>query len=256
MPTLLEIQNQCRRAFLAGDTTAITDYLLDEGYSPSLQVAVYRNNASEALRQALLATYPVVAALVGENCFAGVASQYSAKYPSMAPDLQTFGDHMPDFLEALWGTTEFCYLADVARLELACEQVLLEPEGEGRSAELLTGYDANELPQLGLVPVATARLLQSDHPVFSIWRMHQPGHESRDIAMTAGGEDVLVMRRNGDSLIQRLSEPEYLLANSLMQGLSLGNSFEVLVSHSQEKKFQQSLATLLDLQMFSQITFN
>lgn len=93
MPRLLEQQ----RTF----HTAIMDSVLPTGlFKSELGLAVYRNNWREGMRKALLADYPVVAQLVGDDCFRGLVPRYVSAYPSTSGDLQDFGLEFPRFLAA------------------------------------------------------------------------------------------------------------------------------------------------------------
>lgn len=101
MPSLRDIQVRSHRAFIEGDFDAIDDFLAAGALSRTAQVNVYQNNARETFRKALLAAYPVVAKLVGDDCFAGLAAKYLREHPSMDSDLQHFGDKFPGGLMML-----------------------------------------------------------------------------------------------------------------------------------------------------------
>ena len=128
MPSLRDVQLRCRRAFMAGEAAALGGLLVPNTNGSRPGIDVYRNNARETFRLALAASYPTTEKLVGAACFAGLASKYLQAHASSEPDLQAFGERFPEFLGRCYSNSAYSYLPDVARLELATEQVLLEPE--------------------------------------------------------------------------------------------------------------------------------
>jgi hypothetical protein len=250
MPSLHEIQSRCRQAFMAGDSGALSGLLQSHDGVASSGVSVYQNNARETFRLALAASFPVIEALVGADCFAGLAARYLGSHPSSEPDLQAFGEKFPVFLGACYSSSPHSYLADVARLELATEQVLLAPEVAPLDASRLARIPAAELPELRLDLAPACRLVASDFPILSIWRMHaHPGAEP--VALDAGPSYVLVQRRSGDAVLRGMSELEYQLADRLARGDSIAGAFEGSSSFGDMAALQAALAHLLSFQVFS-----
>jgi hypothetical protein len=213
-------------------------------------IGVYRNNARQTFRLALVASYPVIEALVGADCFAGLAYRYLGSHPSSEPDLQAFGEQFPQFLYGCYSNSPYRYLADVARLELATEQVLLQREVAPLDAGALADIPVPDLAQLRLDLSPAARLVASDFPIVSIWRMHtQPGSEA--VALDAGPSHVLVLRRSGDAVLREISALEYQLADRLSRRESISSAFESLSAISGVAALQAALASLLSYRAFS-----
>ena len=145
-------------------------------------LAVHRNNWRSNLCGALRATYPVVERLVGAEFFAYAANCFIDRYPSRSANLEDYGAEFADFLQTFKPAQGLPYLADVARLEVAIESVLVA---------------ANE---------ADARyLLQSPFPVLRIWRVNQPGWTGDDsVNLDAGPDYLLIYRTDQDVLIEPL----------------------------------------------------
>lgn len=250
MPSLRELQIRCRQAFVAGDPGSLADLLISS--AGHVGIEVYQNNARETFRKALAASYPVIAALVGDACFASLAAKYLDEFPSRAPDLQAFGVRFPSFLDRCYSATSHRYLADVARLELAVEQVLLAPEMPPLGARALASLPASELPSLRLVRSPAARLLTSEFPILDIWRMHHR-ENAASVALDAGPSHVLVVRKTGDSVLRALSTEEFDVAVRLGNGESLGDAF---AASKIAMDFQTVLANLLRYGLFSEISHN
>ena len=252
MPSLREIQTRCRQAFVDGETHSLSGLLLSHVGPTSTGISVYQNNARETFRLALAASYPVIEALVGAGCFAGLASHYLGLHPSSEPDLQAFGEQFPEFLDGCYSNSAYRYLADVARLELATEQVLLDRELAPLDAGRLADIPPAELPELHLGLAPACRMVTSDFPILSIWRMHTQA-DTEPVSLGAGPSHVLVQRRAGDAVLRELPTLEFKLADRLARGDSISRAFEHLSEISSVAALQTALASLLSYRVFFDI---
>ena len=252
MHSLRDLQLRCRRAFLEGDIEALAGALPADASVP--HVGIYRNNAKETFRQALKSSYPVVAELVGEECFSGLCTKYLETHPSRTPDLQEFGENFPQFLDQLYAISNHRYLVDVARLELAAEQVLLEPEMPPIDGQALVSVPGDALLSLRLVVSRSARLVASDYPILDICRMHHLD-EAITVKLKSGPSRVVVARQAGDAVLRELSGEEFEMAGRLLRGETLGEVFEHVKECCNEAGFQTALAKLLNCRLFSNVTY-
>lgn len=252
MQSLREVQVRCRQAFLAGDAAALSSLVSSREDEPHVGISVYQNNGRETFRRALQASYPVIADLVGGECFAGLSAKYLKAYPASEPDLQAFGEQFPEFLDRCYGNSAHCYLPDVARLELAAEQVLLRREPAPLDAGSLASMPASAMPGLRFIPSPAARLVTSGFPILAIWRMHYRD-DWAPVSLDAGPSYVLVLRSADDAVLFELSRLEYDLAGRLLAGESIGNAFESLSNVSSAAALQGALAKLLSCRAFVDI---
>lgn len=252
MQSLREVQIQCREAFLTGNALELSGLARPDRSSSVTGVRVYLNNARETARLALAASYPVVEDLVGPDCFAGLAAKYSKTHPSSEPDLQIFGERFPDFLQEQYSGTEHDYLADVARLELAAEQVLLRRAAAPLEGKVLAEVPEPALPNLRFVRSPAAYLVTSAYPILDIWRMHHRD-PARTVSLQAGPSRVLVVRDSGNAVLRALSPLEYELAHRLSMGQRLGDVFEALGGGVSASGFTAALFGLLRCRIFVDI---
>ena len=246
MTGLRELQQRCRDAFLFGDANAVARFVVDDHIPALARVQVYQNNVREGFSGVLLAGYPVIAQLVGEDCFRTLAVDYSRRYPSVSGDLAAYGASFPGLLDALYAGTEFDYLADVARVEWHCETV--------RCAQDAAAVDLPALQQragarfgeqrFGLHPAA--RLLASPYPVFGIWQAHQSDTVGA-VDLAAGGERVLVRRCATGVEVVRLAEPAFLLLESLARGTTLRTAMGDVVARWDDRVAGGTLQRVADL---------
>ena len=119
MSPLSRRQAALARAIRVGDSRAAAGTLVKEGLSPFGRLQIHQHHHRLSLARELAATYPVVARLVGERCFAGLAREFILLSPPASPCLFDYGCGFARYLAAVPILMEVPYLPDVARLEWA-----------------------------------------------------------------------------------------------------------------------------------------
>lgn len=229
MPALRELQYRFGAALTGGDCTAIEPYICAAGIEPARRIAIYRNNWHENGLATLGAAYPVLKRLVGDEYFRQMSREFQAVCPSPAGNLQHLGAPLAGFLQQRFARTEFEYLADVARLEWAYQEILVAADHEPLDARRLLDVKQSCWPELGFTLHPAARLVRSDFPVLTIWSAHQPGADGTATAaidhttidLRAGGENVLLRRTALEVELRRLSRAEFAFLEALAHGSSL-----------------------------------
>lgn len=204
----------------------------DAGFDPA-GLAAYRGNAAATAARALAATFPTVAALVGDEGFALVARRLWRQAPPRRGDLAQWGDALPAFLAADAQLADTPYLADVARVDWAAHvaesaaDATLDPGDIARLAE----HDAGTL-RLRLAPGAT--LVASPHPVAALWRAHHaPGDTgdrfagARDALAAGCGETAFVCRPRWRADVAAVDVPTATFLRAVIDGATLGDALDV-----------------------------
>lgn len=128
-------------------------------------MAVYRNTVIHGAVEALTANYPVVAEIVGEEMFEGIAVEFAATYPPRTPILALYGDEFAEWIEHQPWAVDLPYLADVARVERLHVESLTAADSEP-----LVSVESDNV-KLKLHP--TVRFIWLRTPAMSIWLAHQ-----------------------------------------------------------------------------------
>jgi hypothetical protein len=218
MQSLRKLEARFLEALL-DDTTTFADAV------PSQRMDVYRNNFLEGHRKALAATYPVVAALVGEACFRTLAYDYARGFPSRAGDLAQFGCEFSFFLRAHYATTEHAYLIDVARLERAYIDALNAADASPLDLQQLAGaLDGRELT---FTFQPSVRFVRSRFPIFAIWQAHQSDRDFQ-IDLSSGEERLLIHRPTLDVEVLSLDVAQY----EFLQALDLRQPLTAALDHA------------------------
>ena len=258
MSALHDLQRGFAAAIFGEGDAPFADKVRDGRFPGARLVQIYRNNTFASLTAALEAVYPVVVRLVGEGFFRYAADTYIHAHPSTSGDLHDFGGRFAAFLATFPAAATLPYLPDVARLEWAYHRVF-------HAADHATCMDAQvpreagcrerpplPLEQLAAVPPArhgqlvfglhpATRLLESDYPILRIWQANQPGAADEQIDLGAGGDRLLVFRRDLAIEFKQLSPGEL----HLLRAFSVERCFAEASTAALEAEAQLDLAETL-----------
>jgi len=229
---LAELQARFAAALRAPDhdgataDPALIAVIVDDGLAPAARVNLYRNNARAMFVGALERSYPVIVRRVGDGYFHRLAADYRAAHPSRSGDLHWIGENFPAWLAVRLAGTEYAWLADLARLEWACEEVLVAADSPAISIEALGGVAQEVLPEMRLRLQPALRCVSSAYPVWSVWRANQPDQPGDAIAADRGAEHVIVTRADDRPILHLRPEAEVRFVAALSAGAGLQDALE------------------------------
>jgi hypothetical protein len=233
MPSLPELQMAFSAALLFGETADIEPYVVSNGVEPAARLRIYRNNTRENFLAALHASFPVLERLVGGDYFRQLAGDYMQRFPSPSGNLHHIGEQLAAYLEHRFAATEYAYLQDIARLEWACQEVLVAPEHPPLDPQRLAGIEPEGYGDLGFTLHPATRLVESAYPILRIWSANQPGGDADQIIdLRQGGERVL-LRRTADSVeLLALGTADFAFLSAIAAGESLARAAEAAAGDS------------------------
>jgi hypothetical protein len=173
----------------ASDRTAAV-LLAQPGFS------VYRNTVTKGCVDALLANYPAVARLVGDDWFRAAAAVFVRQSPPRCPMLVSYGDAFPKFLATFEPAAELPYLSDVALLDRFWTEAHVAVDQTPIAAADITQYHPDALARTVLRPHPSARWEWfANPPIYSLWRCNRD-HANADAlgALVWRGEGALLVR--------------------------------------------------------------
>lgn len=186
------------------------------------RIDVYRNNALQFFLTALERTYPVTQRRVGADFFRQLARDYRVQHPSQHGDLHWIGAAFPAWLASRMAGTGYDWLADLARLEWACEASVAAARLDPLGLESLGRFDADVLPHLTLVLQPSLQLVASPFPIWSVWQSNQHEDAPPRVDLDAGAEHCVVACVAEHVAVYRLDAPDHRLLQLLCEGMSLG----------------------------------
>jgi len=136
--------------------------------------AVYCNNVTVSLSDALASRFPVIERLVGTDFFRAMAREFAQTHRPRSPVLIDWGEGFPDFLATFPPLAPYPYMADVARIEVARGQAFHAADADPiPPADLVAG--AGDPASLFLTLHPAIHVLRLCHRAVSIWAANQPG---------------------------------------------------------------------------------
>ena len=230
MPSLAELQQRFADALYAPEG-AMPAFGVAAAASAPERMDIYRRAIFANYRKAMAATYPTVQRMLGETVFAATVDAYVRAQPSTSGDLNDYGDTFGAFLAQHPPAATLAYLADVARLEWAIDEVnraadsALSPE---RVLEALAAVAPERLPGVMLRLAARSRLVASDYPILRIWQANAPGERGDPRVPADASGDTLIVRRDPDGIVvERLQAGDFAWLAALGAGATLAAAIDV-----------------------------
>ncbi len=182
--------------------------------------AVYRNNVTVGLTDALSKRFPVIERLVGRDFFAAMARLYIDAHRPRSPVLLEWGDTFPAFLADFPPLSGYPYMAEVAQIELARGQAFHAADIEPIDADNLMAAAADpSRARIGLHP--SVRVLPLSSPAVYVWTVNQPGDQSTVLRQT-GAQTALILRdRNFAVPVIAITPGDATLINALGEGQTI-----------------------------------
>jgi hypothetical protein len=179
----------------------------------------------------LLAAYPVVAQLLGEESFADLARALWHAQPPTRGDVGFWGEGLAAFLHSSAQLEDEPYLPDVARVEWTMHQCGGAPDADAdpdlATLALLTTQEPEHL-QLHLSPGSA--VLRSAWPVASIVGAHLEGSPSLQEAgaqlRRAEAQDTVVWRAGLRPRARLALTGEHDALRAMLQGQSLAQALD------------------------------
>ena len=198
-------------------------------FSGARGLLAYRSNAHALAERTLLASFPVIAQLVGIDSFHLLARDFWHHHPPTRGDLAQWGEALATFLQANTQLADEPYLGDVARVEwalhLAAGAADRAPEPASFALLSSTAPDALTL----LLSSGTA-VVASAYPVASIVTAHLAASPS----LQAVGEKLrarececaVVWRQGFKPRVGQCNAAEAALVQALLDGTSLSAALD------------------------------
>jgi hypothetical protein len=192
------------------------------GIGAADRIGVYRNNSTQAFRAALALSFPVLRRRVGEDYWRQLAHHYRLAHPSRSGDLHGVGAAFPAWLEVRLADTAYAWLADLARLEWACEEAAAAASSPPLPLAALATIAPEALDDTALVLQPSLRLVRSAFPVWSVWQANQGETSAESVDFAAGPEHCACACTGERVAVYRLAPTEHALLESLQHGAVLG----------------------------------
>jgi len=191
---------------------------------PERRFAVYRNNVTVSLIDAMASIFPTVQNLVGEDFFRAMARLYVTTHPPTSPLLFTYGESFPTFLESFPPAADLPFLADVARVERLWLDAYHAADAAPLDPAALAQVPAEELAGIRFRPHPAMRIARLRHAGGTITRRDRAGISLEGVDPIAP-ESVLITRQHYDVAVELLPSGGATFFEALIAGQTLGEAF-------------------------------
>lgn len=216
------------RALLDPERAAPAGLTSFNGSDPAQRFAVYRNNVTVSLIDALAVKFPVTQALVGEEFFRAMARLYVRQSPPVTRQMMRFGASFPDYIAGFEPAGPVPYLADVARLESLRIAVYHAADAAPLSLGALAGIQADNLAAAKLTFIPALHCLVSPYAVASLWAAHQGILRIEEIDPFQS-ESVIIARPEMDITVIPAAPSLISFIEYLRNGASLGSATDAVL---------------------------
>lgn len=192
-------------------------------FAPQRRFAVYRNNVTVSLVDALASIFPTVQNLVGEDFFRAMARLYVTAHPPTSPLLFTYGESFPAFLENFPPAADLPFLADVARVERLRLDAYHAADAEPLDPAALARVPADDLPAILFRPHPATRISRLTHAAGTICLRDRTGQSLEGVNPMAP-EAVLITRPHFEVAIEILPSGGATFFEALLAGQTLGEA--------------------------------
>lgn len=217
-------QAEFSRALMAANPSA-----RPEGLDPTMaeRFAIYRNNVHRGLGDALIAAYPVVAKLVGEDFFRVMAQGFFRAEKTRPGSLALYGAGFADFIDGFEAASSVPYLSDIARLERARLEAIHAADEPVLDVGILANLP-DDLAACRFVAHGACRLVRSSFPIHAIWQFQQEGTETRPIVHC--GENILITRPEMTVRHIVLDDGGAIFAGRLLDQAPVADAFDAAIT--------------------------
>jgi hypothetical protein len=200
--------------------------------------AVYRNNVTCSLVEALEQGFPATRELLGKRYFHALAAEFARAVPPDSPILSVYGASLPGFIEHFPPLAHMPWLSDIARLEMTRRESHDALDCAGDAAVQLTSTRSSDLPQLIPQIHPSVRWIESRWPVYGLW-------SCRATPASVEPESVLIVRPHLQVQVVRLLAGGIEFLQAVDGVLNLGEITSKLLEQNPAIDFPALLALLV-----------
>lgn len=221
-----------------------------KGKAVTRRYAVYRNNVTVSLIDALAASFPATQRITGKDFFRAMARFHVRATPPDSPLLFEYGRDFPDFIERYEYAQPMPWLADVARIERAWLDAYHAADAEPLASEALASIPPEELAVTVLVPHPATRIARSRFPAVTIFAANRGDGPVGRIEATEP-EDALITRPGLEVFVRHLPPGGAVFLSHLVSGEPLGAAAAAAFAESAGFDLSANIAGVLEAGAFT-----
>lgn len=221
MLPLRDLQKQFKALYFKENNNYLFPFIHKKNISANHLLQIYHNNFFISLSECLQNIYPTIQKLVGEEFFTATANQYIGHYRPTSGDIHQFGNYFAEFLSNLPAAFSLPYLAEIAQLEWANHEAFHEADYELFDLTKLQQIPEDKYGKIQFKLHPSARIFSFKFPIMRIWNLcHNSSNQNDKVNLDAGGENILIIRRDLEVTFELLSNAEFAFLDACKNGLN------------------------------------
>jgi len=225
-----------------------------KGKAVGKRYAVYRNNVTVSLIEALAAIYPAVQRITGPDFFRAMARFHVRSTPPTSPLLFEYGREFPDYIAGYEHAQMMPWLADVARIERAWLDAYHARDGVPLSSAQLSAIAPERLADIVFTPHPAMRIVCSAFSAVTIFAANRDNAPAGRIDASTP-ENALITRPDFDVAVRHLPPGGAVFAACLASGRPLGEAASAALDAHTDFDIATNIAGLIEAGAFSSISF-
>lgn len=216
--------------------------------------AVYRNTVLKGCVDNLLALYPAVRRLTGDDWLGALALIHAREHPPRSGCMASYGRDLAAHLAQALPEGDLPWLPEVARLDALWNESHAAADAAVLDPAVLASVDATALPQTRLVPHPAARChVCSAWPAFSLWRAAREAWPDPNPPRWRG-EHTLLTRPGGTVLAMEASAGACALLDACARGLPITEAMASALATEPGIDLAATLGVLISQGAFTAMT--
>jgi len=245
MSGLARLQEDFQEYLLRGTRAIEVDVVGSARVPVDTRLGIYAGAYGSRLIDALAASYPALAALLGEEDFRSLGAAYVRAHDSRFFNIRHYGAELEAFLGAWPETAEVALLGELARWEWTLCAVFDAADAEPLTAAALAGIAPADWAALrfGFHPSVHRLALAWNAP--QLWQALTDGEERPELRVAAAPVEWLLWRQHLTSYFRSLEPPEAAALDTACAGGTFGELCERLAAvHGAERAPREAAAFL------------
>jgi hypothetical protein len=189
------------------------------------RISIYQEMYYLRLIEILEGDFSAVRHAVGEDEFPELAKAYVVAYPSKHYDLCNLGAKFSIFLRAAKSLKRRAFVADLAKLERAIEEVFDEKQVKALTVDELLSVPQDQWINARLSTVPSLRLISSRYPINAYFEAVRAEEHPRIPAPKASWLAVY-RKKNFQVWRMELDRPQFAMLSALSRGKTVGQAVE------------------------------